>query len=82
MIKTYSKVKIGDKSHRYFVKYIDEVECDKGSLLARHRQDHVLSTLLSNYDLRLCGSVCFDTFKMYHTGGRWVIELEAEETEQ
>lgn len=73
------EIELPDDGRRYRVIYSDEVECDPFSSLSRRRQDEMLNEFLMNYDLRRCGPAPFRTMKMFHDGGRWIIELETEE---
>ena len=82
MDRQFIELPLPEGLYRYRIIYTDDRDTEPGTQLCKVRQDAMLNEFLQNYDLRRCGPVPFQKLKMFHDGNRWVIEIEAEETQR
>lgn len=82
MDRQFIELPLPEGLYRYRITYTDDMDTEPGTQLCRARQDAMLNEFLQNYDLRRCGPVSFQKMKMFHDGNKWIIEIEAEETQQ
>ncbi len=75
MNRRLTSVKLDNRSTRYRVR-IESDPCDT-DLLMRQLQLNLLDNMANTPELTACGPVPFQTMKMYHDGGAWIVELEA-----
>lgn len=76
MKKTVNQSQVGTDVYKYTVKLEGE-ECPESGPQSRMQAQSMLSTIASNLSLTDCGNNAFQTLRMRHDGGCWVIELEA-----
>lgn len=82
MDRQFIELPLPEGLYRYRITYTDDGDSEPGTRLCQVRQDSMLNEFLQNYDLRRCGPVPFQKMKMFHDGNRWIIEIEAEETQR
>lgn len=82
MDRTFIELPLPQGLRRYRITYTDDMDCEPGTQLSRVRQDAMLNEFLQNYDLRRCGPIPFQKMRVFHDGNRWIIEIEAEETQR
>ncbi len=76
-----SRVQVGDDLYRYRVQYESD-PCSPGTQHARFFQFEMLKTIALDPQISACGLSDFQTLKMHHDGGKWIIALEATVTEK
>ena len=76
-ISTLKKINITDKVKKYKLIIEDEVESKMELQDGRIRQFAMLKTLIDNPSMMFCGPTHPYKINMYHSGQRWIIEMEA-----
>jgi len=66
-----------DNDHYKFVVTLSNESCTLGSMEAAKRQFELLRALIDNPQIGYCGPALFQKMKFWHSGEKWVMELEA-----
>ena len=76
MHRVLTKRDMGDGVTRYRVR-IEGDDCSPDSHLAEQFKWMLLSNVVDNPALVMCGPIPFQTLHLSHNGERWIMELEA-----
>jgi hypothetical protein len=76
MKRSLRSARVTEVENRYSVRLEDEPSPVDG-IENRERQKEMLRAVANNPGMMDCGSLRFQTLKMFHDGEKWVIELEA-----
>jgi hypothetical protein len=76
MNRSLKQIRLTDGENKYVSRIEDEPSA-QFTIAAKIRQVAVLTTLATTPGLTDCGTLPFQTLKMWHDGNRWIIELEA-----
>jgi hypothetical protein len=74
------KIPLNAIQTRYRLTYEGE-PCEPSTTAGRVEQFAILQQLVDQPQLCYTGNVLFDTLKIHHDGVKWVVELEALETQ-
>lgn len=76
MQRIATSVPMEDGRVKYRVRIVSD-NCEPNSTLSDQMRWMLLENVTQNPSIIACGAVPFETFRMYHTGQFWVIEVEA-----
>ena len=76
MRRIVTKRDMGDGTTRHRVR-IEGDDCPIDGLLGEQSKWLLLQNIVDNPALVACGYAAFQSFRMHHDGGRWIIEAEA-----
>lgn len=76
MKRSVRNARVTEVENRYSVRLEDDPSPVDG-IENRERQREMLRLVANNAGMMDCGSLPFQTLKMFHDGSRWIIELEA-----
>ncbi len=74
MYRHFSTFALDERRTRYRVR-IESDPCETEHF-KRQMQLSLLANLVNTPDLMNCGPAPFESMRMYHSGGRWIIEFE------